>query len=230
MVQSNSSPRVIAFDAYGTLFDVYAITAQAESYWPGQGTALAKVWRDKQIEYTRLRSMAGPAHYKSFWLITIDSLRFAAQSLGLAMSSAQEQGLLDQYAVLKPFPENLATLQTLKARGSSLCILSNGSPEMLASAVSSANMDGLFDAVLSAESVRRFKVDASVYQLVCDRFSCSPAEVLMVSSNCWDMIGAHWFGFHTFWVNRSAQPLEQLDATPDYQGESLTDLLNYQLR
>lgn len=217
--------RVIAFDAYGTLFDVFSITARAESYWPGQGAALARTWRDKQIEYTRLRSMAGPAYYKSFWQITIDSLRFAAQSLGLAMSSAQEQGLLDQYAVLNAFPENLATLQALKARGLSLCILSNGSPEMLASAVSSANMDGLFDAVLSAESVRRFKVDASVYQLVCDRFSCSPAEVLMVSSNCWDVIGAHWFGFNTFWVNRSSQPLEQLDATPDYEGKSLADLL-----
>jgi 2-haloacid dehalogenase len=225
MIQANPSTRVIAFDAYGTLFDVYAITTQAESYWPGQGAALAKTWRDKQIEYTRLRSMAGPTRYKSFWQITIDSLRFATQSLGLAMSSAQEQGLLDQYAVLKAFPENLAALQTLKARGLSLCILSNGSPEMLASAVSSANMDGLFDAVLSAESVKRFKVDASVYQLVCDRFGCSPAEVLMVSSNCWDVIGAHWFGFNTFWVNRSSQPLEQLDATPDYEGRSLADLL-----
>lgn len=225
MVRSNFSTRVIAFDAYGTLFDVFSITARAESYWPGQGAALARTWRDKQIEYTRLRSMAGPARYKSFWQITIDSLRFAVQSLGLAMSSAQEEGLLDQYAVLNAFPENLATLQALKARGLSLCILSNGSPEMLASAVSSANMDGLFDAVLSAESVRRFKVDASVYQLVCDRFSCSPPEVLMVSSNCWDVIGAHWFGFHTFWVNRSSQPLEQLDATPDYQGKSLADIL-----
>jgi len=227
MIQANPSTRVIAFDAYGTLFDVFAITAQAESYWPGQGAVLAKTWRDKQIEYTRLRSMAGPARYQSFWQITIDSLRFATQSLGLAMSLAQEQGLLDQYAVLKAFPENLGTLQTLKAHGLSLCILSNGSPEMLASAVSSANMDGLFDAVLSAESVKRFKVDASVYQLVCDRFQCPPSDVLMVSSNCWDVVGAHWFGFKTFWVNRTSQALEQLGALPDYQGNNINDLLQH---
>jgi 2-haloacid dehalogenase len=225
MNRTNPSARVIAFDAYGTLFDVYAITAQAESFWPGQGTAIAKLWRDKQIEYTRLRSMAGPSRYKSFWQITIDSLRFATLSLGLPLSTAQEQKLLDQYAALRPFAENLAVLKSLKARGLSLCILSNGSPEMLASAVSSAGMQGLFDAVLSADTVKRFKVDSSVYQLVCDRFTCAPSDVLMVSSNCWDVVGAHWFGFQTFWVNRSAQPIEQLDAMPDSEGKSLEDLL-----
>jgi 2-haloacid dehalogenase len=225
MSRSNPSVRVIAFDAYGTLFDVYAVTAQAESFWPSQGAALAKLWRDKQIEYTRLRSMAGPSHYASFWQITIDSLRFATRALGLALSPAQEQKLLDQYAALRPFPENLAVLRSLKARGLSLCILSNGSPEMLATAVSSAGMQGLFDAVLSADTVKRFKVDSSVYQLVCDQFTCAPSDVLMVSSNCWDVIGAHWFGFQTFWVNRTAQPLEQLDVVPDSEGRSLEDLL-----
>ena len=219
------SLKAIAFDAYGTLFDVYAITAQAEDYWPGHGAALAKLWRDKQIEYTRLRSMAGAIRYKSFWQITIDSLRFATRALSLPLSDIQEKGLLDQYAALKPFPENLEVLKTLKARGLSLSILSNGSPDMLATAVSSAGMEGIFDAVLSADTVKRFKVDASVYQLVCDRFTCRPEEVLMVSSNCWDVAGAHWFGFQTFWVNRTAQPIEQLDMQPSYEGRNLGDLL-----
>ncbi len=226
MKQNAPLPKAIAFDAYGTLFDVYAITAQAEDYWPGQGTALAKLWRDKQIEYTRLRSMAGPSRYKSFWQITIDSLRFATQALSLPLSSTKEKGLLDQYAALKPFPENLEVLKALKARGLSLSILSNGSPDMLATAVSSAAMEGIFDAVLSADTVKRFKVDASVYQLVCDRFACKPNEVLMVSSNCWDVAGAHWFGFQTFWANRSSQPLEQLDMQPNYEGRNLGDLFN----
>jgi 2-haloacid dehalogenase len=225
MNSPNPRLKVIAFDAYGTLFDVYAITAQAEGYWPGQGAALAKLWRDKQIEYTRLRSMAGPSRYQSFWQITIDSLRFATQALSLPLSSTQEKGLLDQYAALKAFPENLGVLKALKARGLSLSILSNGSPDMLATAVSSAGMQGLFDAVLSADTVKRFKVDASVYQLVCDRFGCQPSEVLMVSSNCWDVAGAHWFGFQTFWVNRSSQPLEQLDMQPNHEGRNLEDLL-----
>jgi 2-haloacid dehalogenase len=97
---------------------------------------------------------------------------------------------------------------------------------MLATAVSSAAMEGIFDAVLSADTVKRFKVDASVYQLVCDRFGCKPNEVLMVSSNCWDVAGAQWFGFQTFWVNRSSQPLEQLDMQPNYEGRNLGDLFN----
>lgn len=56
-------PRAVLFDAYGTLFDVYSIGGLAEQLFPGQGQALSLVWRDKQIEYTRLvtTSNGGPA-------------------------------------------------------------------------------------------------------------------------------------------------------------------------
>ncbi len=47
-------PRAVLFDAYGTLFDVYSVGLLAEQLFPGHGERLALLWRDKQIDYTRL--------------------------------------------------------------------------------------------------------------------------------------------------------------------------------
>ena len=49
--------RAVVFDAYGTLFDVYSIGVLAEQLFPGKGEALTRLWRERQIDYTRLRTL-----------------------------------------------------------------------------------------------------------------------------------------------------------------------------
>ena len=122
MTMPRTPIEVVVFDAYGTLFDVYSIGALAEKLYPGQGAALSVLWRDKQIEYTRLISLSDPnpqgsRHYQSFWDITRASLRYALARLGLAHTSANEDALMAQYAQLTAFPENLGVLQALRQRG-----------------------------------------------------------------------------------------------------------------
>ena len=87
-------PRAVLFDAYGTLFDVYSVALTAEQLFPGSGNALAQLWRDKQIDYTRLVSMSGPRHYQPFWTITRNALKFSADKLGLAQTAEGEERLL----------------------------------------------------------------------------------------------------------------------------------------
>jgi 2-haloacid dehalogenase len=227
---TNTSIRVVVFDAYGTLFDVYSIGALAERLYPGQGAALSVLWRDKQIEYTRLISLSDPnpkgsRHYQSFWDITRLSLRYALARLGLVHTSANEDALMAQYAQLTAFPENLGVLQVLRQRGMATAILSNGSPEMLQSAVHSAGMSELLDAVLSVDSVRQFKTTPTSYQIVSDHFGFAPADVLFVSSNAWDALGATWFGFTTLWVNRQGLPPETIGPAPHHTGRDLTAVL-----
>lgn len=230
-VRQRTAPiRAVVFDAYGTLFDVYSIGALAERLYPGQGAALSVLWRDKQIEYTRLISLSDPdqqgsRHYQSFWDITRASLRYALARLGLAHTPANEEALMAQYAQLTPFPENLAVLQTLRQRGVTTAILSNGSPEMLDSAVRSAGMSDLLDAVLSVDRVRQFKTTPTSYHMVQDHFGLTPAQVLFVSSNAWDAMGATWFGFTTLWVNRQGLPPEALGPAPHHTGRDLSDVL-----
>ena len=222
--------RAVVFDAYGTLFDVYSIGALAERLYPGQGAALSVLWRDKQIEYTRLISLSDPdpkgsRHYQSFWELTRASLLYALARLGLAHTHANEDALMAQYAQLRAFPENLGVLQALRQRGMATAILSNGSPEMLQSAVHSAGMSELLDAVLSVDSVRQFKTTPTSYHIVTNHFGFAPADVLFVSSNAWDALGATWFGFTTLWVNRQGLPPETIGPAPHHTGRDLTAVL-----
>jgi len=217
--------KAAVFDAYGTLFDVYSIGALAEELFPGRGAALAASWRDKQIEYTRLRTLCG--RYADFWRVTADALEFSCEELGLALSEARQARLMQQYARLAPHPENLAALQRMKGLGLPLAILSNGTREMLDSAVAAAGMNGLFDHILSVDQVKKFKTAPEAYQLALDAFDCPASEILFVSSNCWDACGATWFGYTTFWINRSGRPLERLGVTPSATGRSMNDVADF---
>ena len=220
-----SPPEAVLFDAYGTLFDVYSVGLAAEQLFPGRGDALSLLWRDKQIDYTRLLSMSG--RYRPFWDLTRAGLRFAALKLGLALDRTAEDRLMNQYRHLSAFPENREVLQALKARGIRAGILSNGDPEMLAVALRSAGFQDLVDPVLSAHAVQRFKTDPAVYQRGPDALGLPPKKILFVSSNGWDAIGATWFGYTTLWVNRTGGPLEQLDTEPTRTGSSLRDVLGF---
>jgi FMN phosphatase YigB (HAD superfamily) len=99
--------RLVVFDAYGTLFDVHSVGALAESLFPGQGQALSLVWRDKQIEYSRLISLSDPLnplgsrHYQPFWDITRLALQYACQRLSLELTPAKQKQLIEQDRDLK---------------------------------------------------------------------------------------------------------------------------------
>ncbi len=223
--------KVVVFDAYGTLFDVYSVGALAERLFPGQGVTLSALWRDKQLEYTRLITMSDPAgaagsrYYQSFEELTVASLRYCCQRLGLALPAEHERQLMAQYAQLTAFPENLPVLKSLRQRGLSTAILSNGNLEMLQPAVDSAGMTNLLDRVISVAPLRRFKTAPECYGLIFDDFPVAKAEVLFVSSNAWDALGATWFGLTTLWVNRQHLPFEEIGPKPSYTGATLEKIL-----
>ncbi len=217
--------RAVLFDAYGTLFDVYSVAALAEELFPGHGQALSLLWRDKQIEYTRLVSMAG--RYQPFSALTRHGLRFAAQRLGLRLDDGAEARLMAQYQQLKPFAENRGVLEALAQRGVPTGVLSNGDPDMLGAAVASAGFSGLLGHVLSVHELQKYKPEPAVYALGPQALGVPAREILFVSSNGWDAIGATWFGYTTLWVNRAGLPLDPLGTAPTYTGSSLRDVLDF---
>lgn len=219
--------RAVLFDAYGTLFDVHSVALLAEQLFPGHGEKLSLVWRDKQIEYTRLITMSGPAgqHYRPFWEITRAALRFAAARLGLDLVVAAEDRLMNQYRHLSAFAENHEVLTELRRRGVVTGTLSNGDPEMLTVAVKSAGFAELLPHIISVDAVRRYKTDPAAYALGPAILGLPAREILFVSSNAWDAIGATWFGYTTLWINRTGAPPEQLGTEPTFTGRSLRDVL-----
>jgi 2-haloacid dehalogenase len=219
--------RAVLFDAYGTLFDVYSVALLAEQLHPGHGERLAQLWRDKQIEYTRLITMSsgGAEHYRPFWQVTRDALRWSCARLALPLDATGEERLMNQYHHLSAFPENREVLQELHRRGTPAGILSNGDPEMLAVAIKSAGLTDFLGPVLSVHSVRRFKTDPAAYALGPSVLGLPARDILFVSSNAWDAIGATWFGYTTLWVNRAGAPPEELGTLPTHTGRSLRDVL-----
>ena len=218
------------FDAYGTLFDVNAAARIAanepnretfKEVWP----SVSNQWRLKQLQYTWLRSMTHS--YTDFWTVTKNSLDYALESHGLHENLELKERLLALYWELQPYPEVSSILKNLKTKGIKTAILSNGSPEMLSSAVKSSNLSGVVDEVISVETVKIFKPSSVVYEQVENVIGCSKSKVLFVSSNGWDIAGAAGFGFETAWVNRSKDPIDRLPNKPAHILENLETIPSF---
>lgn len=215
-------PKVYAFDAYGTLFDFNAAIGRHRAAAGPDADRFSEVWRTKQLEYTWTGTLAG--RYTDFWTLTQQALDFTFARVP-SVPRTLRGALLGAYLELDAFPDARAVLAALKQRGERTAILSNGSPPMLASAVKAAGIEGHLDAVLSVEAVRMFKPRREVYALVTAHFQVGPADVVFVSSNRWDAMGAAACGFRTVWVNRARTPDEYNELPPAAVVSDLSGLL-----
>jgi 2-haloacid dehalogenase len=217
------SPPLLVFDAYGTLFDVHAAIGRHRGAVGPDADRLSELWRTKQLEYSWTLTLAG--RYEDFWTLTARALDHALARMP-SVDPAVRPALLDCYRALDAYPDAAAALAALHGRGAPTAILSNGSVDMLSSAVGAAGLDAHLDAVLSVDKVRLYKPRPEVYALVTERFKVVPADVLFVSSNRWDVMGAAAFGFRPVWVNRAGLPDEYADAPPDRVLGDLRELVD----
>ncbi len=216
--------KACVFDAYGTLFDVFSVTALCEELFPGKGQALAQLWRAKQLQYSLLRSLMG--RHTDFWQLTGDGLVHASKNLKLDLTPEKRTRLTEAYLSLIAFPDVKPGLEALKQRGLRLAILSIGEPRMLEAAARSAGVFDLLDRIISVEEVQIFKPSPRVYRLGPERLNVSPAELGFVSSNSWDVAGAASAGRSTCWIQRSAgEPPEELGFAADRVVRAITDLV-----
>ncbi|MBY0339027.1 MAG: haloacid dehalogenase type II [Acetobacteraceae bacterium] len=191
----------VVFDAYGTLLDVHSAVMRHAGRLGAGALAFSMDWRAKQLEYSWVRSLTGPAHHRDFWRLTVEALRFACERHGVE-DPALVQDLLAAYRRLDAFPEVPAMLRALRRAGLRTAILSNGEPMMLADAVAAAGIGALLDALLSVEAAGVFKPDRRVYALATQRLGVPAERIAFVSANPWDTQGAHHAGFRCFRVNR----------------------------
>src|SRR5947209_867738 len=224
--------RALVFDAYGTLYDVQSVLAKAETLCPGKGEVITQVWRLKQLEYTWLRSLM--QEYEDFWAVTGAALDFALRAAGIELNDATREPLMENYLHLDPYPEAREGLAALA--GHKLAILSNGSPRMLQELVRNSGLDRWIEAAISVDSVRAYKPQRSCYGLVEPALGVPKEEVLFVSSNSFDAVGAKAFGFEVAWIRRTGGSFptsifgmlrgraEELGHAPDHTVSALTDL------
>ena len=206
--------KAVVFDAYGTLFDVTSIAGACRDKFGEAGNELCALWRDKQLEYTWLRSLMG--RYEDFRQVTADALRYSCGRLALEYDESWVESMMERYDHLETYHDVRPALEKLS--GVQLVILSNGTTAMLEAVTASNGLVGIIDKLISVQQVGIFKPDPRVYALACQQTSAAPGEIAFVSSNYFDIAGASSYGLNTYWINRR-------DATPDILGvEGVTAL------
>jgi 2-haloacid dehalogenase len=200
----------VAFDLYGTLAEIASV-GRAAAEVTEDPAALVDLWRQKQLEYTWLRSLMG--RYQDFWTTTGDALDYSLERLGITVDQPTRSGLQNAWLAVRAYPEVPDALDALAPRR--LAVLSNGNPEMLESCLATAGIRDRFEHVLSVDELGVYKPHPSVYELAVKAFGLSAERILFVSSNPWDAAGARTFGLPVAWVNRMGLPFERLGTTPD---------------
>lgn len=221
---TRSAPRkikAVAFDAF-PIYDPRPVFALAESLFPGKGKALGRLWRSRQFEYQWLRVLGN--RYEDFWKATEDGLVFAARNLGLKLTAARRERLMGAYLELKVWPDVPSGLRALRDAGIRLAFLSNMTPGMLQTNARRAGIEHYFEHLISTDRAKTYKPDTRAYQLGVDILSLKREEIVFAPFAGWDMAGAKWFGYPTFWVNRARFQAEELGAVPDGMGTDLQAL------
>jgi 2-haloacid dehalogenase len=216
--------KAIAFDGF-PIIDPRPVVAKAEQLFPGKGLELSNTWRTRQFEYTWLRTLGG--RYSDFWQVTLGALVFAAKALRIDLSADQRDQLMQTYLELKAWPDVAPALKQLRDAGIRMAFLSNLTNAMLDAAVRNSGLEGFFEPHLSTDKVGAFKPDPRAYQMGIDAFKLAKEEIVFAAFAGWDVAGAKWFGYPTFWVNRARAEAEALSAVPDGTGTDLADLVTF---
>ena len=211
------------FDAYGTLFNVASPVEKLATTIGEKSTEVALLWRQKQLEYTWLRSLMGV--HADFWNVTRDALDYTLEVHGVSEAGLADE-LMTLYLKLDAYEEVAAALSALRAKGRRCAVLSNGSPSMLDSALRHAGLEKLFEHVLSVEEVGIYKPSRRVYRLAMQKLQIADApSICFVSANAWDAQAAAQFGFQTVRIARVAGFNDRIPGKPAATIDSLAKLV-----
>lgn len=216
--------QAVAFDAF-PVFDPRPIFKLADTLFPGKGAELGNAWRTRQFEYQWLRALGG--QYADFWRATEDALVFAAKGAQLDLTADKRDQLMQAYLQLNAWPDALPALRTLKESGVRLVFLSNMTRAMLETNIRHAGLDGLFEQVLSTDQIHSYKPDPKAYELGVKSLGLKREHIAFAAFAGWDVAGAKWYGYPTFWVNRLKSQPEALGAAADGMGSGLDELVRF---
>ncbi|MDP8924061.1 MAG: haloacid dehalogenase type II [Chloroflexota bacterium] len=211
----------LMFDFYGTIVDMQgglteAITPylRAKGYTANPPGRVVTWWRRTHFEASMIDALLHRDHtpYREIGHEAVDA---TLERAGIPHTRAEVEQLVAEIERLRPFPDVVAALGRLKARGYQLVILSNGDPDMLARGVPSSGTDHLFDRVISVAEAGAFKPHVATYRTAAALLGVSPEQVLFVANHAFDCVGAKAFGMRTAFVDRRRRPFGNAKYPPD---------------
>ena len=221
--KARAVPRVIAFDIYGTVIDPAGIVAHLEKAFGAQAKEAARLWREKQIEFSFWRALMHK--YENFDVCISQALTYVSERMHVHLSDNSKRVLLDAYLRLPAFPDVKTAFESLRDAGYTLVALTNGVEKSVRALLHHAELMPYFEAIITADKIETFKPNPAVYEQLVTSIRRPKEKIWLVSSNPWDVIGAKAYGLKSAWLQRDrARIFDPWEYSPDVIVASLEKL------
>jgi 2-haloacid dehalogenase len=202
----------LAFDLYGTLLDTSSINTVLSQHLPSSSVFLSPsittLWRQLQLEYTF--RLTASSRYLPFPEVTRLSLLDALARHGCSLTPESQAAVMSAYSQLSPFPDvaaMLAKFEELKQQGGEevqRLVFSNGAPEQLERTIRGTEQIKGWSWV-SVHQMGKYKPAREVYGWLCEQVGRGKEDVVLVSGNPFDVVGAEMAGVRACWVDRGGK-------------------------
>jgi 2-haloacid dehalogenase len=210
--------KALAFDQYGTIVDMQTGLTEAvtpflkRKGWDGKPNSFVTWWRRTHFENSMIDALCDRGH-TPYRQIGQRAVAYVMDRCGIDYTADEVRSLVSAIETLKPFPDVVAALEKLRAKGYKLAILSNGDRDMLKAA--GPHIGFAFDHVISVEEAGYFKPHWKTYARAAEIIGQDPSSILFVANHAFDCIGAKSYGMRTAFIDRRKRPFGQTPHQPD---------------
>lgn len=215
--------QLVTFDVYTALFDIESsLTPAVSERLDLDSLAFVRAWRRKQMEFALISNSLEQGR-TSFELMTRQALTDTLVRYNMTLSESLQTDLLNAWQTLQPWPEAAAVLDSIRARGYTLGVLSNGDTAMLNTLV--RRLLPVIEHIFSSEQAGYYKPHPSVYALPLRSLALAADQVLHVAGSATDALGTKAAGLNCAWSNRNHEPLIDPNYSVDFDMPDLRQLL-----
>ncbi len=210
--------KVLVFDQYGTVVDMQKGLTEAvgdfltTKGWDGEAHRFVTWWRRTHFENSMIDALCDRGH-TPYREIGHRAVSFVMDRCGISYTQDEVRWLIGLIEELKPFPDVIDALQTLRDAGYTLAILSNGDRDMLKAAGPHIGFD--FDHVISVQEAGYFKPAWQTYAAAEDIIGEERTSCLFVANHAFDCIGAKSYGMRAAFIDRRKRPFGETPHQPD---------------
>ena len=211
---------VCVFDVNETLLDLAALDGEFQRLFGDPGMRVS--WFGQLLQSAMVATITG--RYTDFGAVGRAALEMTAARLDVELSDDDRDSVVGGMTRLPAHPEVAGALRRLGEGGLRLAALTNSTERVATAQLEHAGIIGSFEAVLSADAVRRLKPAPEPYRMAAERLGVDPSEVLLVAAHAWDVAGALAAGCQAAFVARPGKVLDPLADPPELVVADLDEL------
>ena len=207
--------QVVVFDANETLLDLSALDPELERGFSGNvpGSVLRKAWFRQLMELFLTATIVDD--YRSFEQLGDAALDMVGGQYRLELSKDGRAAVHERLLTLPPHADVRPALERLTSAGIRLAVLTNSTERSATAQFGHAGLAGLFERILSADAVRRYKPARVAYGYAAWELGGGTSEMRLVAAHAWDVSGALRAGCRAAFVRRADKVPSLVGARPD---------------